>query len=44
MTFYININTDSEQITTTHALVDILEHIYSALDDGNYAVGVYVDC
>ena len=29
--------------STTHALVDVLEYIYNALDDGNYVIGVYVD-
>ena len=29
--------------SATHALVDVIEYIYSALDDGNYVIGVYVD-
>ena len=27
----------------THVLVDVLECIYSAFDDGNYVIGAYVD-
>ena len=29
--------------STTHAFVDVLEYIYSALDAENYVIGLYVD-
>ena len=28
--------------STTHALLDVTEYIYSALDEGNYVIGAYI--
>ena len=30
--------------STLYALVDLTEEIMKALDDGNFACGIYVDC
>ena len=29
--------------STTHALLDITEYIYNALDEGSYVIGAYID-
>ena len=29
--------------STTHALLDVTEYIYNALDEGNYVIGAYID-